>query len=55
MRLVEIQAAIARMEKLLQEGGRKSVYNRLDDIEHYVAGMSADIEAIKKAVEASKN
>jgi len=55
MRLVEIQAAIARVEKLLQEGGRKSVYNRLDDIEHYVAGMSADIEAIKKAVEASKN
>lgn len=55
MRLVEIQAAIARIERLLQEGGRKSVYNRLDDLEHYVADVSADIKAIKKAIEAGKN
>ena len=55
MRLVEIQAAIARIERLLQEGGKKSVYNRLDDLEHYVADMSADIKAIKKAIEAGKN
>ena len=39
------------MEKLLQEGGKKSVYNRLDDLEHYVAAMSADLASIKKSLE----
>lgn len=53
---------LKRIELLLKEGGKKSTYNRLDDIEHYIAAihadgaaMRADIEAIKKAVEADKN
>lgn len=51
LRLVETEAAVLRMEKLLQEGGKKSVYNRLDDMEHYIAAMSADLTAIKKCLE----
>lgn len=52
LRVSETEAAVLRMEKLLQEGGKKSVYNRLDDLEHYVAAMSADLTAIKKSLEA---
>ena len=51
LRLAETEAAVLRMEKLLQEGGKKSVYNRLDDLEHYVAAMSADLASIKKSLE----
>lgn len=51
LRLVETEAAVLRMEKLLQEGGKKSVYNRLDDMEHYITAMSADLAAIKKSLE----
>lgn len=51
LRVSETEAAVLRMEKLLQEGGKKSVYNRLDDLEHYVAAMSADLAAIKKSLE----
>lgn len=51
LRLVETEAAVLRMEKLLQEGGKKSVYNRLDDLEHYATSMSADLAAIKKSLE----
>lgn len=53
LRLVETQAAVKRVEALLQEGGKKSAYNRLDDIEKIVNGMSADLAAVKKAVEES--
>ena len=51
LRVSETEAAVLRMEKLLQEGGKKSVYNRLDDLEHYAAAMSADLAAIKKSLE----
>jgi len=51
LRVSETEAAVLRVEKLLQEGGKKSVYNRLDDLEHYVAAMSADLAAIKKSLE----
>ena len=53
LRLVETQAAVKRVEALLQEGGKKSAYNRLDGIEKIVNGMSADLAAVKKAVEES--
>lgn len=53
LRLVETQAAVKRVEALLREGGKKSAYNRLDDIEKIVNGMSADLAAVKKAVEES--
>ena len=53
LRLVETQAAVKRVEALLQEGGKKSAYSRLDDIEKIVNGMSADLAAVKKAVEES--
>lgn len=52
LRVSETEAAVLRVEKLLQEGGKKSVYNRLDDLEHYVAAMSADLASIKKSLEA---
>ena len=52
LRVSETEAAVLRVEKLLQEGGKKSVYNRLDDLEHYVAAMSADLASVKKSLEA---
>lgn len=53
LRLVETQAAVKRIEALLQEGGEKTAYSRLDGIEKIVNGMSADLAAVKKAVEES--
>lgn len=45
---------LLRIEKLLQEGGKKSVYNRLDDIEHYIASVDQQLKDIRKLLSEEK-
>lgn len=41
---------VSRTEALLREGGSKSVYNRLDDIEKYVASIDQQLKALGEAI-----
>ena len=41
---------VSRTEALLCEGGSKSVYNRLDDIEKYVASIDQQLKALGEAI-----
>ena len=44
----ETHNTLLRVERLLQEGGKKSVYNRLDDIEHYIASLDGQLNEIRQ-------
>ena len=41
---------LLRIEKLLMEGGKKSVYNRLDDIEHYIASVDQQLKDLRQLI-----
>ena len=49
-RVKETLNTVSRTEALLREGGSKSVYNRLDDIEKYVASIDQQLKALGEAI-----
>lgn len=49
-RVKETLNTVNRTEALLREGSSKSVYNRLDDIEKYVASIDQQLKALGEAI-----